>query len=288
MTVHIVGILSFAGALYSGTEMTPAALRTAGLVDKCKAQGIACEDKGDITLSAYLPKHNIAPVRNWPAPAMVWDVIRREAPDWFQLDAFTLIIGGDCSVVVGTADSLQQVYGEDAYLIVLDGHVDVIKPDASRTVGAAGMGLWFLTSDQDIWWKKTACFPAERIHILGCHSIPEDKCAISVTGLDELRQQGIAKVVSNLLTSIPPTAKILLHLDVDVCNKEVMSAAYSPSDRGLSLEEVKELLLLLLKDKRSIALEVTEFSGIRDMDGSQANQLAQLLADVLSARRSLL
>ncbi|MGC5325992.1 arginase family protein [Brevibacillus sp. SYSU BS000544] len=284
MTVHIVGIPSFSGALYSGTEMTPAALRTAGLVDKCKEQGIACEDKGDITLPPYLPRHNIAPVRNWPAPGMVWDAIRKEAQGWFQTDTFTLIIGGDCSVIVGTADSLQQIYGEDAYLIVLDGHVDVIKPDASRTVGAAGMGLWFLTSDQDIWWKKTACFPAERIHILGCHSIPEDTCSISVTGLDELRQKGIACEMRNLLNTIPPTAKILLHFDVDVCNKEVMSSAYSPSDRGLSLEEVKELLLLLLKDKRAIALEVTEFSGIRDMDGSQANQLAQLLADVLTAR----
>lgn len=290
MTIRIVGIPIFSGALYSGTEMTPAALRKAGLLDKCNEYGLMCEDRGDIALPAYLPKHNVAPVRNWPAPSMVWDATRKEAINWFTTneenatDIFTLILGGDCSIVVGTAESLQQVYGEDAHLIVLDGHVDVVKPEASRTVGAAGMGLWFLTSDPDTWWKKSANFTSDHIHVLGCHTIPEDTCGIPVTGLDELRQQGIAEAVRGVLNRLPQTAKILLHFDVDVCSKEVMSAAYSPSERGLKLAEVKQLLQLLVKDKRVIALEVTEFSGIRDLDGSQAEQLAQLLADVLQAR----
>ena len=85
-----------------------------------------------------------------------------------------------------------------------------------------------------------------------------------------------------MLDQWPADAKILLHFDVDVLHRDCMSAAYSPSAQGLNAEEARELLALVLADPRVVALEVTEFSDLRDVDGSQAQFLAELLANVLA------
>src|SRR4051812_28070852 len=54
-------------------------------------------------------------------------------------NTFQLILGGDCSILIGSALALKQKgkYG----IFYLDGHTDFIWPDMSGTHGAAGMDL---------------------------------------------------------------------------------------------------------------------------------------------------
>lgn len=245
--------------------------------------GLEVQDIGNLHLPDDLPRHNIPPVRNWPAPRMFWDLLQKDAQDWLDTDDFVLMLGGDCSLVVATAQAHQARYQEKAYLLVLDGHLDAVVPLASRCIGAAGMGLWFLLQDRGQWIEPSG-WDAERIRLVGCQQIPGETFGVDIMSLAQLTEGSIVERASHTLQSIPPDAKILVHFDVDIMNKDAMPAAYSPSETGLSLSEAEALLATVLRDSRVTSMEVTEFSGARDTTGEYALRLVELLARALSAR----
>lgn len=246
-------------------------------------RGLDVQDVGNLHLPDDLPRHNIPPVRNWPAPRMLWDVLQKDAQEWLDTDDFVLMLGGDCSLVVATAQAHRAIHQEKAYLLVLDGHLDAVVPSASRCIGAAGMGLWFLLQDHGQWIEPSG-WDAERIRLVGCQQMPGETFGVEVMTLAQLNEGSIVERVSHLLQSIPPDAKILVHFDVDIMHKDAMAAAYSPSEIGLSLSEVEALLATVLRDSRVTSMEVTEFSGARDTTGEYARRLVELLVRVLAAR----
>ncbi|MER2997254.1 arginase family protein [Pontibacter populi] len=277
--IQLVGIPTFAGALYPGTEETPAALRKHDLKETIEKSGINVSDFGDVALPADLPRHNIAPVRNWPAPRMVWEIIVEQGIKWFDPEKFSLLLGGDCSIVVGVADHLAKLYGDKLYILVVDAHVDVVKPEPDVCIGAAAMGLWFLTNENLFWTKPATINPSE-ITVLACQNVPTETYGIQTITLDQLRNN-LQQTIATVLSGIPVDGKILIHFDVDsVCQNE-MPAAYAPSETGLTIAEVRELLTCLVADSRTIAMEVTEFSAVKDTAGSNARSLNKLLADSL-------
>ncbi|MDF2684157.1 MAG: arginase [Brevibacillus sp.] len=281
--VNVVGIPHFAGAYVSGTELAPDALRKAGLIGHFQQVGLDVRDVGNLGLPDDLPRHNIPPVRNWPAPRMLWDLLREEARDWLGGDDFTLMLGGDCSLIVGTAAAHQALYGEQAYLLVIDGHFDAMQPTATRCVGAAGMGLWFLLQDNGMWAADTG-WTAERIHVLGCQQQPGENYGVDVITLAQLQTSELEQCVKSVMEKIPADAKLLVHFDVDVMDEEAMAAAYSPSETGLSLTEAERLLAAVLRDRRVKGMEVTEFSALRDTTGEFAGRLVRLLGHALATR----
>lgn len=283
ITIKIKGIPHFAGAFVSGSELSPDALRKAGLVEHLQERGLAVEDLGDLKLPDYMPRHNIPPVRNWPAPRMLWDLLQKEAAEWMDQSDFLLMLGGDCSLIVGTALAHQQKYGEQAYLLVIDGHLDAVAPSANRCIGAAGMGLWFLLQDQGMWIERSG-WTSDRVKLVGCQKPPNETYGVEIVSLEQLHAGDMEQEMTLVLQSIPADAKILVHFDVDVMNKEAMPAAYAPSETGLSLEETQQLLVRVLQDRRVVGMEVTEFSALRDRTGEQAQNLVRLLGEALAVR----
>ncbi|GIO09235.1 arginase [Brevibacillus reuszeri] len=267
--------------MVSGTELSPDALRKAGLITQLQQSGIEVEDIGNMQLPDYLPRHNMPPVRNWPAPRMIWDLLQKEAYEWFDSKDFVVMLGGDCSTMVGTALAHKERYGEKAYLVVIDGHFDAVVPVASRSIGAAGMGLWFLLEDKGTWIMPSG-WTSDRIKVIGCQRMPEVTYGVDVLTLDELSGDHLVERMTAVMRSIPADAKILVHFDVDVMHKQAMTAAYSPSETGLSLQEAQSVLDTVLSDSRVVGMEVTEFSALRDTDGEQAERLVQLISSAVA------
>ncbi|HYL86912.1 MAG TPA: arginase family protein, partial [Candidatus Angelobacter sp.] len=76
--------------------------------------------------------------------------------------------------------------------------------------------------------------------------------------------------------------EFVLHFDVDVISD--FQATNHPGTGGLSLEEVREALLVFVQQKHLAAFEVTAYNPTKDPDGTAAKQLVDLLADVLEKR----
>jgi hypothetical protein len=89
LKINIFGIPSCAGALYEGTEQASKAIRKIGLVEKLISHGFEVADYGDIDDYSNLPRHNISPVRNWPAPRIVWESIMDKSNQLFNTRGFS-------------------------------------------------------------------------------------------------------------------------------------------------------------------------------------------------------
>jgi arginase len=275
MKIQIVGIPSHAGALYEGTELAPQAIRDAGLHQALSQRGLTVSDLGDLLNGTDLPRHNIGPVRNWPAPRIVWEEISQRAEEIFQEESFTILLGGDCSIEVGTFHAFQKIFGTDSQLLVLDGHVDTMKPSGESCIGAAGMGLWFLLNDEKIWWKEDSV-NTNCISIIGPQLNSESDENIKITSYEKLATESYLSIVQEHLDSITADS-ILVHLDVDVLHKSIMPAAYAPSEIGLDLQKATDILQIIFADPRVKAIEVTEFAANKDVDGSSAKLIVELL-----------
>jgi arginase len=283
MKINIVGVPSKAGALYAGTELAPRGLRDAGLIEALIDKGFEVNDIGDIVSQADLSEHNIPPIRNWPAPRMVWEKISEACNEIFQRDAFSIILGGDCSLEVGTFHGFQKVYGENTHLLVLDGHVDTIQPSGEVCMGAAGMGLWFLLHDQKTWWSGGS-IETDQVSIIGPVQYPKETNIPKVIPYNQLKSEDYLTVIQTHLHSL--TAEhVLVHLDVDVLHKSIMPAAYSPSEEGLNSQQAKEILQLILNDERVKAIEITEYCANKDKDATCAKLIIDLIC-LLSPKKS--
>ena len=100
--------------------------------------------------------------------------------------------------------------------------------------------------------------------------------------LADVRRSGAGQTARQALKTIPDSASILLHLDIDVFQKRDMPAAYFPHTEGLSLSEGTELLGVLLRDPRIRIIEVSEYASLRDFDQVYVSKLVDLLSNGLN------
>jgi arginase len=102
-TYRILGVPLRAGSLLPGNEDDAQAYREVQLLARLRAVGCKAIDDGDVAIPSYLPHHSIPPIRSWPAPRIAWECVRdRVAPLLQQPNQAPLLIGCDCSVVIGT------------------------------------------------------------------------------------------------------------------------------------------------------------------------------------------
>jgi len=282
-TVHVLGVPFRTGSLYPGSENDAQAYREAQLIARLQAVGCRAVDDGDVAIPSYLPHHAIPPIRSWPGPRIVWDHLgERLAPYLRQSAQVPLLIGCDCSVVVGTTQALTRAASSDVHVLYIDGDVDDAAPDPGRCQSAAALAVWLLTN-RSPFWSGPPLRPSQ-VTVMGW-SIPSrsEQAGIGSWSLADVRRGTPRDAAREALAAIPPSASILVHLDVDVMHRGDMPAAYFPHAEGLGLVEGSELLRPLLSDSRVRVVEVSEYASLRDGDQSSVRALVDLLAFGLAA-----
>jgi arginase len=280
-TYHVLGVPLRTGSLYPGSENDAQAYRDARLVQRLEAAGCRVVDDGDVAIPSYLPHHHVPPIKNWPGPRIAWECVgERIAPLLEQPGHVPLLIGADCSVVVGTSQALLRRYGSGLHVLYVDGDIDGIAPDPSRCMSAAGMALWLAT--QPSAFRAGPSVPASQITVVAwSDDLRSPPLGLRSVPLAEVRRLEPAEAARQALAAIPGSAPILLHFDVDVMIRHEMPAAYFPHRDGLSAAECRELLRPILADPRVAAIEVAEYASLRDLDQTHVARLVDLLADAL-------
>ena len=277
-TYHVLGVPLRTGSLYPGSENDAQAYRDAHLIRRLEAVGCQVFDEGDVEIPSYLPHHNIPPIKNWPGPRIAWDCIgERIAPYLQQPGHIPLLIGADCSVMVGTAQALMRVYGDGVHILYVDGDIDGVAPQPERCLSAAAMALW-LTTQASPFRAGPALQPSQVTVIGWSDDLQSAPMGLQSLPLAEVRRLGPGEAARRALQAIPASAPILLHFDIDVLNKQEMPAAYFPHADGLSLAEARELLGTLMADARLRVIEVAEYASLRDLDQSAVASIVELLA----------
>jgi arginase len=206
---------------------------------------------------------------------------------------FPVVLGGDCSILVGNALALRRRgrFG----LAYIDGHSDFRHPGNAPDVGAAaGEDLALVTGRGGTLADlegRGASFRDEDVAVVGFRA--DDEYAEELASSELLavvpataRTRGASEVAAAVLDRIarPELDGFWIHLDVDVLDRALMPAVDSPEPDGLTWDELETLLAELLRSPRAVGLEVTIFDPDLDPDGSLAATLARTIVGAASVR----
>jgi arginase len=280
-TYRVLGVPLRAGSLLPGNENDAQAYREVQLLARLQAVGCKAVDDGDVTIPSYLPHHSIPPIRSWPAPRIAWECVRdRVAPLLLQPSQIPLLIGCDCSVVIGTTEALMRALAQDIHVLYVDGDFDDAAPESGRCQSAASCAVWLLTHNSPFWTGPP--LRPSQVSVFGWTN--PSRSAQLGTGsisLAEVRRTGPQEAARQAMQAFPASASLLLHFDIDVLQKRDMPAAYFPHSEGMSLSEAAEVLGVFLKDPRIRLIEISEYASLRDIDRIYVNKLANLLTEGL-------
>ena len=204
---------------------------------------------------------------------------------------FQIILGGDCSVLIGTAIALKQkgTFG----LFFLDGHTDYITPDISQTGGAAGMDLAIVTGNAH---KKLTnilnngnYLDEKNIFCVGNREYDEDyvrpilNSNINYFDLKLCREIGLTKITFDFLKMVEENQLdgFFIHFDVDVLNDEIMPAVDSRNGDGLYYNEIIELLDPLLQSNKAVGIEITILDPSLDKDAKYTKEFVYQITRLL-------
>lgn len=204
---------------------------------------------------------------------------------------FPIVIGGDCSILIGSMLALKQLgnYG----LAHIDGHTDyAIAKISSSTGGAAGMDLAIVTgigADAITNIDTMKPYVAEVNTAQFANRCYDDtfngnfyNTDIFNADLPDLRAKGIEKTASEFIERLRKNKVdgLWLHVDADVLDEEIMPAVDSPQEDGLSYKELKTLLKTLLKSGLVSGFQLTIYDPDLDPDRTYGKKLVDELVDL--------
>jgi len=280
-TFHVFGVPLRSGSLLPGNENDAQAYRDVHLLARLQAAGCKAVDDGDVAIPSYLPHHSLPPIRSWPGPRIVWDCVsERVTPVLQRSGQVPLLIGCDCSVVVGTTQALLHASSQEIRVLYIDGDFDDSPPDARRSQSAASCAVWLLTNNSP-FWAGPALRPSQVSVIGGTNASRSGQAGINSISLADIQRSKPREVAQQVLQSAPASASLLVHVDIDVLQSREMPAAYFPHAEGMTLLELGELLGVLLKDPRIRIIEISEYAALRDFEQVSAGKLVDVLCEAL-------
>ncbi len=291
--IAVFGVPSAAGSTGPGTERAAFALREAGLLEALRAGGRRVVNLSDLSLFPWRDDAEHPRARNLDLTACA---VRATADEMTRAlaEGFTIVLGGDCSLVAGTVAGAREALGRDVGLIHIDANADLNTPETSPSGRVAGMAL-ALALGRGPAEILDAAGPAPAVHgrhaaLLGYRSLdPGEKAALADLALawsgDELLARGVARAAKDALAAIDnDNGPVVVHVDVDVLDPAVMPAkARLTPGPGLDWAAFETLLVTLCASPRVAVLELCEFDPERDAGGACARRLVTALAAAVAA-----
>jgi arginase len=200
-----------------------------------------------------------------------------------------LVLGGDCSVLLGAALALRRRGG--AGLLFLDGHADFYQPSAEPSGEAASMDLALATghgpSTVGDLEGRSPLIRVEDAVIVGFRDAEEQArdgsqpLPAALLALDLARAAGAPAAAERALAHLTrPDApdRFWIHVDADVLDDAVLPAVDYRQPDGLSPDELATILAAALATGRVAGIEVTIYNPALDPDGTAGAALTGVLA----------
>jgi arginase len=291
--VAVIEAPSILGLRPSGVETLSGALLEAGLMDRLQARHagrLAPHDPYDSRRDSTTLTLNASGIASFSRE------LADRAGDVIDRGEFPVVLGGDCSILLGNLLALKRRgrYG----LFFIDGHADFYQPEANPNGEAASMDLAFATgrgpdiltniegrrplvNDEDV--VAFGVRDAEEQAAYGSQPLPQELLSLDLAAI---RHRGIDAAVSEAVAHLTrnggPEAGFWIHVDADVLDDAVMPAVDYRLPGGLSWDELTRVLRVAIQSRRAVGLEVTIYNPSLDADGSGARGLVRVLGDALA------
>jgi arginase len=294
----LIGAPSSAAAFSPGSEKAPAALRTAGLIERLQSIGYEVTDLGDCALRLFADDEEHKRARNIPEIVASLNDLKPRAELAVKSGALVLVLGGDCTQIVALLTGARRYY-KQINLLWFDRDADLNTPASTpsgRLDGMALAGIIGKGSPELVrFWGEPPLVREPDTLIFGLARVdpPEQefltRSPMRHVYAADIQTKGAAAVAQDALGLLHAEAReFMLHLDLDVISQEEFPATNVPDSGGLSLADVRASLIEFAKHRNLLALDVAQYNPDKDPDGSGAKKLIDLIAEVLAARLAAL
>jgi arginase len=283
---------SILGLAPTGVDQLPAALLAHGLADQIQARRA-----GRLETPPYDPRRDPETrVLNAHAIAAWTPRLADAVEAVIDRGEFPVILGGDCSIVLGPTLALRR-RGRSG-LLFIDGHADFYQPEVDPNGQAASMDLAFATGHGPrlltefegrcplVRSEDTVAFgfrDAEEQAEYGSQSLPAELRAFDLAAIHELGIEAASRAAVAHLTR-DGVAGFFIHVDADCLADDVMPAVDYRLAGGLSWDELATTLRVALASGQARGIEIAIYNPRLDANGAAGHRLSQLLADVLGTR----
>jgi arginase len=290
-----IGIRPYDDGEVRQLSRAPDVLRERGLIQRLEAA-----DLGDVLPPPY--RDYVRPpkrARNEEGLIVYSRSLAQRVAAATSLGRFALVLGGDCSVVLGCLVGAKRTARGPIGLVYVDAHADFATPEESRTGSVAGMSLALASGRGETPLARLSgrapLVEGKHIALVGRRDEAQPwygHSALAASAIldlpdAELLARDIGELAATLLRRV--TADGLegfwIQLDADVLNAAVMSAVDSPEPGGLMPGELVQLLTPLVRHPLALGLSLTTYDPAFDADRSGARQLVRLLEMLLASSR---
>lgn len=273
-------------------DLTPGVLREQGLVAR-----LGAKDWGDVLPPPYrdLTRVGTRP-RNEEGVVGYSRSLAARIAEAADDGAFAVVLGGDCSIVLGSLLGVRREGRPAPGLLYVDAHADFASPEESLTGSAASMCLSLAVGRGDTPLARLGgdepLARAADVVLLGRRDHAEpwyghaalEASAILDIPHREVRERGPAATVdaARARLAAPGTNGFWIHIDADVIDPAEVPAVDSPEPGGLMLGELADLLRPLAHHPQALGLELTIYDPKLDPDRTSAARLATLLERIVA------
>jgi arginase len=294
--ITLLGAPTSAAAMSAGLEGAPKALRAAGLADRLRKLGYEVTDLGDDGAQTFQPDDESPRARNVKRVVASIEALKPRVEQAVKTAALPVILTGDCSTLLATVAGARRYY-RTVNVVYLDSDADLNIPATTPTGCVDGMVISHLTGrgapELVRFWGEPQLVREPDVTLFGVHRLdpPEEKFLETSTlrkySAADVKRKGAAAAAQATVERIKTNKyDFVLHLDVDVIAG--FSATNYPSADGLTLDEVREAMLVFAQQPQMAVLEIAAYNPEKDADGSGAKALIGLIAEVLEARYATL
>jgi arginase len=278
---------------HRGVERAPEVLLGAGLAD-----GLAARRAGRVDAEGYRAEPDPQTKIMNPRALHDYSIVLADALGAvLDQGEFPVVLGGDCSILLGATLALRRRgrYG----VLYIDGDADFYQPEVNPLRGAASASdLAFATGrgpdvvcdiegrrplvrDDDVvvFASRDAADRERR----GCQPLP---AAMRVVDRDEVRRLGAAaaarEAVQFLARAGGPADGFWIHVDADVLDESIMRAVDDPRPDGLGWDDLVAALRTAIGSGHAAGLQVAIYNPDFDPTGEQGHGLAAALREALA------
>ena len=290
--IALLGAPTSAAAMSAGHEGAPAALRSAGLIDRLRSAGYEVSDLGDDPAQLYQPDEESPRARNLPRIIAALEALKPRVEQAVKSTALPVILSGDCSVALATVAGTRR-YFRNVSMIYMDRDADLNTPATTPSGCVDGMVVSHLTgtgaAEMVRFWGEPPLVREPDLALFGVARLdPAEEQLLAKSPLRcfhaaDVQRMGAAAAAQAAVERIHANGyEFILHFDVDVIAD--FQATNYPGTGGLSLEEVRQALEVFVTQKHLAAIEVAAYNPTKDADSSAAKLIIDLLVEVLAKR----